>query len=119
MPLFGLALVFAAYVRAASSAELREAQQQFLSGNYTGCITLAQQALQHSSEDEDWQILLSQALLTVGRYSEAQKAMTNALAQQSRSIRLRWQARQVFQSNGQADAADVRPAPWCSVRPRY
>ncbi len=106
MPLFGLTLVFAAQVLTASSAESREAQQQFLSGNYTACVALAQQALQHSSEDEDLQILLSQALLTVGRYSEAQKVMTNALAQQSRSIRLRWQARQVFQSNGQTDAAD-------------
>ncbi len=104
--MFGLTLVFAAQVLTASSAELREAQQQFLSGNYTACVALAQQALAHASEDEDWQILLSQALLTVGRYSEAQQAMTNTLPQQSRSIRLRWQARQVFQSNGQTDAAD-------------
>jgi len=55
---------------------------------------------------EDRHLLLSKALMTVGRYPDAYKAMTNALEQEPWSIRLKWQARDVFLSNGQTDAAN-------------
>ncbi|MBI3852419.1 MAG: tetratricopeptide repeat protein [Verrucomicrobia bacterium] len=90
---------------AAAAADVEEARQQFLSGNYDKCIALAGKAIKNGEDDEDWHILLSQALLTTGQYPRALAAITNALAQQRQSIRLRWQARDVFLHNGQPDAA--------------
>lgn len=51
-------------------------------------------------------MLLSKALLAVGRYPDAYKTITNALEQESWSIRLKWQAREVFLANGQTDPAN-------------
>jgi cytochrome c-type biogenesis protein CcmH/NrfG len=86
-------------------AELKEAQELFLSGDYPGCIEMAEQTVRHRPASEEWQMLLSQALLASGKYPEAYRAMTNALEQNSWSIRLAWQARQVFLCNGQREAA--------------
>jgi tetratricopeptide (TPR) repeat protein len=44
--------------------------------------------------------------MAVGRYPDAYKAMTNALEQEPWSIRLKWQARDVFLSNGHTDASN-------------
>lgn len=76
-----------------------------LSGDYTACIQAAQQIVRQRPASEDWQILLSQALLATGKYPEAYQAMTNALEENSWSIQLQWQARQVFLCNGLAEAA--------------
>src|SRR5215510_3500872 len=81
-------------------ANLKEAQQSFLSGNYGECIAAAQQAVHDRESGEDWPLLLSQALLATGKYPEALTAITNALAQHRRNIRLSWQARQVLLANG-------------------
>jgi predicted Zn-dependent protease len=102
--LFSSLLLSLACALTATAADLDEAQQQFDSGNYTGCIETIQKALQDQAGEER-HILLSKALLTVGRYPEALQAMTRALDREPDSIRLRWQAREVFQSNGQTDKA--------------
>lgn len=86
--------------------ELKEAEELYLSGNYSGCAETAQQMVHHRPASEDWQILLSQALLASGKYPEAYTAMTNALEENSWSVRLQWQAREVFLANGQTEAAD-------------
>ena len=77
-----------------------------LSGNYPACVKQASEMVQHRPASEDWQVLLSQALLASGKYTEAYNAMTNALEENSWSIRLQWQARQVFLCNGLTEAAD-------------
>ncbi len=61
--------------------------------------------VRHRPASEEWQVLLSQALLASGKYPEAYKAITNALEENSWSIRLQWRARQVFLCNGRTDAA--------------
>src|SRR5258708_39751480 len=61
--------------------------------------------VRHRPESEEWQVLLSQALRASGKYQEAYQAMTNALEENSWSIRLQWQAREVFLCNGRTDAA--------------
>jgi tetratricopeptide (TPR) repeat protein len=91
---------------AAGAAELKEAEDLYLSGDYPGCTETAQQMVRHRPASEDWQILLSQALLASGKYPEAYTAMTNALEENSWSVRLQWQAREVFLANGQTEAAD-------------
>jgi predicted Zn-dependent protease len=45
-----------------------------------------------------------------GRYPQALTAVTNALAAEPRSIRLRWSARQALLANGQPEAADEMTA---------
>jgi tetratricopeptide (TPR) repeat protein len=87
------------------AAELKETQDLFLSGDYPGCIAEAEQMTKHRPASEEWQILLSDALLASGKYAEAYKAMTNALEENSWSIRLKWQAREVFLCNGLTDLA--------------
>jgi tetratricopeptide (TPR) repeat protein len=98
---------FAALVVASplSGAELKEAQQQFISGDYNGCIATAQKALKDGEESEEWPLLLSQALLATGQYPEARTVITNSLERHRRNIRLSWQAREAFLANGQPDKA--------------
>lgn len=81
-------------------------QQQFLSGNYSTCIASLEKEIADGAGGEDRHLLLSKALMAVGRYPEAYKAMTNALELEPWSIRLKWQAREVFLSNGHTDAAN-------------
>ena len=51
--------------------------------------------VRHRPASEDWEVLLSQAFLAAGKYPEAYQAITNALEENSWSIRLQWQAREV------------------------
>jgi tetratricopeptide (TPR) repeat protein len=89
----------------AAGADLKEAQQRLLSGDYAGCLALARQAPQSSLDAGDWQLLRCQALLATGQYAEARAAITNALAHDRRNIRLCWQAREAWLNNGQTNAA--------------
>src|SRR5262245_52951451 len=90
----------------AAGADLKECQALLLTGNYSGCITMAREGLRERQGSEDWNLLLCQALLETGQYPAAQTAMSVALTQNPWSIRLRWQAREVFRSNGQTNRAD-------------
>ena len=87
------------------AADIEEARRQFASGRYNECLRQAEEAVVAHPDDEDWQLLLGQTLLTTGKYREARGAITNALALDSRSIRLRWLARDVFLSNGETERA--------------
>jgi tetratricopeptide (TPR) repeat protein len=102
--LSGLVGLFACGALAAG-ADLKEAQKQFLSGDYSAAIALAQQAIGEKLEQDEWPLLLTRALLETGRYAEAQAAITNALERDRTNIRLCWQAREALQANGQREAA--------------
>ncbi len=95
-----------AFSLAEARADLADAERQFRSGNYADCVKTVQKELQDEAGGEDRYLLLSKALLNIGHYAEALQSITNALAKDPRSIRLRWQAREVFQCNGKTDAAD-------------
>jgi len=90
-------------------AELKEAQELYLSGDYPACIDMAEQMVRHRPASEEWQLLLSQALLASGKYPQAYQAITNALEENSSSVRLKWQAREVFLCNGLTEAAAEMP----------
>ncbi len=105
LPLWGFTLIVLLGYFTATGADLKEAQQEFLSGNFRQCIALAEQGLRGRQDTDDWQLLRSQALLATGQYPQALTAITNALARDPQNIRLRWQAREVFRSNGQTNAA--------------
>ena len=90
----------------AKGAELKEVQELYLSGDYPACIEASEQMVRHRPASEEWQLLLSQALIATGKYPEAYQAITNALEENNWSVRLRWQARQVFLCNGLTTAAN-------------
>ncbi len=91
---------------AARGADLEEAQNLFLSGSYTQSVTVATEGLAERPYSEDWQVLLTQSLLALGRNAEAQTVITNLLSRREPSLRLCWQARAVFLSNGRKQDAD-------------
>jgi len=99
-------LVAALCVLRLGAADFKEAQAQFLAGDYQNCIAAARQGVQKQPNQEEWSALLSRALLATGQYPEALAAITNALDRDRWSLSLRWQAREVFLSNGQTEAAN-------------
>jgi tetratricopeptide (TPR) repeat protein len=104
--LLSIALLSLAWALSIQAAELKDAQHQFLAGDYSSSLRAAQKAIEDQPDDEDWQSLLIQALLATGKYPEALQAATNALAHDSRSIKLRWQAQKAYASNGQVDRSN-------------
>jgi tetratricopeptide (TPR) repeat protein len=98
-------LLCVAYGWELRGADLKDAQALFLSGDYPECIKTAEEMVRHRPASEEWEVLLSKALLASGKYPEAYKAMTNALEENAWSIRLQWQAREVFLRNGFTEAA--------------
>jgi hypothetical protein len=78
---------------AATAVDVEDGRKEFLSGNYARCIALAESALKEHEDREAWQLLLSEALWTAGRYAEARTVITNAVAEEPGRLRLRWQAR--------------------------
>src|ERR1043165_759437 len=64
--IFCLWLLFATSGRA---VELDDARQQFLSGQYSQCIKTCEQAIEDGEYSEEWRLLLIQAYLTTGQYT--------------------------------------------------
>jgi tetratricopeptide (TPR) repeat protein len=101
--LFGLILGWG--VVCGHGAALDSARQFWATGDYARCIALAEAGVRGDNQEEEWQLLLTRALLVLGRYEDSRNAITNALARWPRSIRLRWLAREVWLANGQPAAA--------------
>ncbi len=80
-------------------------EKQLIAGNYSSVISTLQREISDGAGGEERHLLLSHALLAVGKYEEAYRDITNALDQEPQSIRLRWQAREVFLSTGHPDKA--------------
>lgn len=72
----------------------------YLAGEYAEVIQATEKAVAARERNEEWRLLLIQTLLDVGRYPDARAVVTHALASDSRSIRLRWMAREAFRANG-------------------
>ncbi len=100
-----VAVVLVTAANAATGADLTAARQDFIAGHYEQCASVAQAALQAREDAEEWGPLLCETLLIQGRYPEALTVATNALARESRSIRLRWSVREALLANGQTLAA--------------
>ncbi len=86
-------------------AELAEAQQELLSGKYDKGIRIAEEGVKAEGGEEEWPLLLTRALMTVGRYSNALQVITPALDQFPFSIRIRLAAREAALYNNQATRA--------------
>src|SRR5688500_3712173 len=92
----------------ASAAEPSEVQRGLLAGNYAAVIKQARGELRDAPGNTEWSMLLIQALLATGRYSDADSVLKEALARDARSIRLRWLAREVAFANGRPEEAAKR-----------
>lgn len=93
------------FVPASAAAPIEEAQIQLRTGRYEEAIAAARQALASESPGEAWHRVLLEGLLTSGHYPDALAAWTNAVAQEGRSVRLRWLGRQVLLANGDTEGA--------------
>jgi tetratricopeptide (TPR) repeat protein len=71
------------------AADLEAARKVFLSGKYQQCIDECEKISADDSEREDWKLLHADALLTIGKYPEAETVISNALVHSENSIRLR------------------------------
>lgn len=92
------------------AAEVVEAQRDLRAGNYEAVARTAREQLRALAEGPatDWVLVLVQALLATGRNGEADRTMTEALARDPRSIRLKWLARDVAFANGRPEEAALR-----------
>jgi tetratricopeptide (TPR) repeat protein len=107
--LSGLALLFLGYCLRSVAGDLDQAQEQFQTGDYIGCVDTLRKSLQDQASGEERYLLLSKAEMTVGHYREALKTIKEGLEREPESIRLRWKAREIYQANGQTDSANDIP----------
>lgn len=108
-------------VSARAEAALDEAQKLFLTGDYPGCLAKCEKAASEDFHAEDWALLHTSTLLTLGRYSQAEGVLSNGLEHTSSSIRLRWIGIESARFAGQTNVARrrldeinelVRSRPW-------
>ncbi len=101
----GLLALGLAWACLGADEDLAKAKHLFLSGNYEACAALAQREAPSSYRSDEWRDWESKALMARGRYPQALAAITHALAEDRWSVRLMWQARRVFLSNGRTGEA--------------
>lgn len=89
-------LLILLFILRGSSADLSSARQQFISGQYSNCAALCEQAIADSEYEEDWRALLVNSLVASGRYEQAGLVLSNALDRYSWSIPLRLLAHDVL-----------------------
>jgi tetratricopeptide (TPR) repeat protein len=95
----------AAIVVSSSGADLAQTRTVFLSGNYDKTITQCEEALKSDTGEEDWPLLLTESLMALGRYSNAQAVITRAIEQFPFSLRTKLLAREVSLYNGDGTKA--------------
>lgn len=85
------------------AAELDDARGNFRTGKYEQVISAAEDALAAGTAAENWHLLRIESLMALGRYPEADRALSEALTKEASSIRLRMLGRDVLRSNGRAE----------------
>jgi tetratricopeptide (TPR) repeat protein len=98
-------VVMAGFWANAGAVELAEVRKEFFAGNYADAVKLATEVVADVPGDEEGHLLKIEALLTVGRVDEADRALTDALGRLPQSLRLHWLGRQVAFAGGQPEAA--------------
>ena len=88
-----------------AAVEPEQVRQQLIKGDYPAAIKASERALREESSSEEWALLLTESLLAVGRYTNAQAVVSQALPLHSSSVRLRLLAREVFRRTGQPERA--------------
>jgi tetratricopeptide (TPR) repeat protein len=119
--ILAIAIMAALLVSPARAADIVEAHTLFRSGKYAECIELTGRVVGAGAPSENWPLIQIRAEMAVGRYRDAAKSLTAALARFPQSIQLRWLGREVWRFNGDTKRADqsateigelARQAPW-------
>ncbi|MBI3877618.1 MAG: tetratricopeptide repeat protein, partial [Verrucomicrobia bacterium] len=100
-------LALAASNQSSPGADIAEVRKKLITGQYQEVIHEAEKAIGSEESDEEWRLLLIQAQLITGRYTNALDVLNKNLTRwpMSSSIRLRLLGREVFLYNGQAERA--------------
>ena len=88
-----------------AAADLDQCRKLFITGDYSQCVRLSEQAIADRERDEEWPMLLMKSLLATGRYPEAQSVLTNALTRYRSGIRVLLLGCDVCTANGDTDRA--------------
>ncbi len=106
----GLAgLLVGGMISFAPAQELDATRTLFLKGNYSECLAACEEAqAKELLREAEWRWLQAQALLTVGRYSEAELVVSNALLRSTGSVRLRLLGMDTANFTGQPKLTQTR-----------
>ena len=74
--------------RSAFAQSLDASRKQFRTGQYTQCLESTRKAIESRAYGEEWQILMAELLIALGRYDQAAKEIDSALLNYPVSIRL-------------------------------
>src|SRR6267143_658546 len=99
-----LALFFASQ---SGAADLADVHQQFINGQYQECYRNCQQAIAEQEFGEEWRLLGIQALLEMGRYTNALELLTASLDRYSASVQMRLLGHEVLLRNGDTERAPM------------
>ena len=100
-----LVLLGAAFSASVRAAEPEDARALLLKGDYDQCIQLTVAAIKDDENAEDWRLLLAQAFMARGRYTNAYSVISTNLERYPWSARLRLLGYDVFRRNGQTEQA--------------
>jgi len=75
-------------VRSAFAQSLDASRKQFKSDQYMQCLESTQKAIESRAYGEEWQILMAELLIALGRYDQAAKEIDSTLLNYPVSIRL-------------------------------
>src|SRR5438477_2202743 len=99
-----LMLFFSFSLRA---VDVADARQQFINGQYEECYRNCKQAIAEQEYGEEWRLLGIQALLEMGRYTNALELLTASLDRYSSSVQMRLLGYEVLLRNGDAERAPM------------
>lgn len=86
--------------------EIDDAKKALAKGNYAEAAKLSLTAIEQNQYDEEPRVVLASALLAVGKYPEAQAAVSNALTRIHSGIRVRLTGFEVYRQNGDTNRAN-------------
>lgn len=86
----------------AHAADIVEAQSLYRAGKYAECVDFTARVIGAGAPSENWPLFKIRAEMAIGRYRDAAKTLTAALARFPQSIQLRWLGRDVWRFNGDA-----------------
>ncbi len=85
--------------------ELDAAREALREGRYEEVIAGAEAAVAANAAGESWHLLRLEALLAVGRYPDAEQALSEALTKETGSIRVRMLGADILRANGRPEDA--------------
>lgn len=100
--------------------DLAEANELFDQGKYQRCITECEKGIRNAWR-VDWRLLKMRSEVQLGQYAQALQSAEDALDNHTGDIRVRWEARQIYQLNDELVKAEamlsqidrlVKNTPW-------